>query len=86
MSLLGEGHVYVENFKEKIKQGYQGTVNSGIGILKATKEDIAAGHLDKAPEQSPLLLIEQICIALSHERKGGKQDMASSACLNARTL
>jgi REase_DpnII-MboI len=61
VSLLGDGHVYVESFKANIKQGYQGTVKAGIGILKATKEDIAAGHLDKAPEQSPLLVIEQIC-------------------------
>ena len=62
VSLLGDGHVYVENFKEQIKQGFFGTVRAGIGILKATKEDIAAGNLDRdtAPEQSPLLLIEQI--------------------------
>lgn len=61
VSLLGDGHVYVENFKEQIKSAYQGTANAGIGILKATKEDIAAGNLDEPPEQSPLLLIEQIC-------------------------
>jgi REase_DpnII-MboI len=61
VSLLGEGHVYVENFKEQIKQRYQGTVSAGLGILKATKEDLAAGNLDKPSEQSPLLLIEQIC-------------------------
>jgi hypothetical protein len=61
VSLLGDGHVYVEGFKTKITKGYQGTVSSGIGILKAVKEDLAAGHLDKTPEQSPLLLIEQIC-------------------------
>jgi hypothetical protein len=61
VTVLGDAHVYVENFKEQIKKGYNGTVKAGIGILKATKEDIAAGHLDKAPEQSPLLLIEQIC-------------------------
>ena len=61
VSLLGNGHVYVENFKEKIDEGYQTTVNAGIGILKATREDIAAGHLAKGSEQSPLLLIEQIC-------------------------
>ena len=62
VSLLGNGHVYVENFKEKIDEGYQTTVNAGIGILKATREDIAAGHLAKGSEQSPLLLIEQICL------------------------
>jgi len=61
VSILGDGHVYVENFRKGIKDGYEGTVNAGLGILKATKEDLAAGNLDKPPEQSPLLLIEQIC-------------------------
>jgi hypothetical protein len=61
VSLLGDGHVYVESFKEQVQQAYQATVSAGIGILKATKEDITAGNLDRAPEQSPLLLIEQIC-------------------------
>lgn len=61
MALLGDGHVYVANFKEQVERGYQGSVKSGLGILKAAKEDIEAGNLAKAPEQSPLLLIEQIC-------------------------
>jgi REase_DpnII-MboI len=61
VSFLGEGHVYVDNFETQVKDGFRGTVNAGIGILKATKEDIVAGNLDNAPEQSPLLLIEQIC-------------------------
>ena len=61
VSVLGDGHVYVENFKEQVQKGFQGTVKAGIGILKATKEDLMVGDLDKAPEQSPLLLLEQIC-------------------------
>ena len=61
VSVLGDGHVYVENFKEQVQKGFQGTVKAGIGILKATKEDLMAGDLDKAPEQIPLLLLEQIC-------------------------
>ncbi len=61
VSTLGDGHVYVENFKEQVKRGFTGTVKAGIGILKATKEDIAAGDLDNPPEQSPILVLEQIC-------------------------
>lgn len=61
VSLLGDGHIYVENFRSQIENGYQSTVKAGIGILKATKEDIAAGDLEHAPAQSPLLLLEQIC-------------------------
>ena len=61
VSVLGDGHVYVENFKEEVKGGFLGTVKAGIGILKAIKGDITAGDLDRAPEQSPLLLLGQIC-------------------------
>lgn len=64
-SILGDGHVYVEDFNKRVEQGYTGAVKSGIGILKATREDLAAGHLDEGPEQgphqTPMLLIEQIC-------------------------
>lgn len=61
-SLLGSAHVYVENFKEQIKKGYRETVEAGIGILRATKHDLVEGDLNSAPEQSPILLIEQICL------------------------
>lgn len=61
VSTLGDGHVYVENFREQVKKGFQATVRAGIGILKATKEDIAGGDLDSSPEQTPFILLEQIC-------------------------
>jgi hypothetical protein len=61
VSTLGTGHVYVENFDGQVKRGFQGAVKAGIGILRATKEDIAAGDLEKPPEESPMLLLDQIC-------------------------
>jgi len=61
VSILGDGHVYVENFRQQVNKGFQGTVRAGIGILKATKEDIDAGDLAKSPEQTPFILLEQIC-------------------------
>ena len=60
-SLLGEGHVYVENFKQQVQKGYRDTVRSGIGILDATRQDLSAGFLSQEPDRNPLLLIEQIC-------------------------
>jgi hypothetical protein len=61
VSILGNGHVYAENFKEQTKLGgHRGTVMAGVGVLKAVKQDILAGDLDRVPEQSPLLLMEQI--------------------------
>jgi len=61
VSILGNGHVYTEDFKEQTKLGgHRGTVIAGVGVLKAIKQDILAGDLDRVPEQSPLLLLEQI--------------------------
>ncbi len=59
VSLLGDGHVYVENFKEQIKQGFFGTVRAGIGILKATKEDIAAGNLDRDTARAEPIAVDR---------------------------
>jgi hypothetical protein len=54
--------VYVENFKERVQEAaYTASVEAGLGILGAVMEDLAAGDLGGAPEQSPLLLLEQIC-------------------------
>jgi hypothetical protein len=33
--VLGKKHTYVQNFEEHVKQGYQGQVKSGLGILRA---------------------------------------------------
>ncbi len=60
-SVLGDQHVYVESFRERVKEGFQEAVRAGVGVLKAAKEDIASGDLDNTPEQTPLLLVEQIC-------------------------
>jgi hypothetical protein len=60
-SAVGADHIYVEHFKEEVKQGFKGHVNAGIGILRAACEDLKSGHLDKPVERSPLLLLEHIC-------------------------
>jgi hypothetical protein len=47
ISLLGTKQTYVETFREEIKRGFKGTVESGKGILKAVRQDIAGGYLTK---------------------------------------
>jgi hypothetical protein len=61
VSILGSGHVSVDDFKKQVQRGFQVQVKIGIGILKAIKEDFAAGNLITSPQESPLLLLEQIC-------------------------
>jgi hypothetical protein len=47
INLLGPDHTYVQSFREQIKSGYRGTVESGKGILQAVREDIQGGYLTR---------------------------------------
>ncbi len=61
-SNLPSGNSYVNAFRERIKQGYRGTVKAGIGILESVKEDLETG--DVGGEQSdynPLPILTNIC-------------------------
>jgi hypothetical protein len=62
-SILGPGHPYVHGFEKAIHQvNVVSAVTRGLGVLRAAKEDLAAGHLDGAkPDRNPLALIEQVC-------------------------
>ncbi|MDB6080487.1 MAG: hypothetical protein JWO82_4234 [Akkermansiaceae bacterium] len=44
-SRLGSAHPYYQSFAQKVQKGYQGSVKSGIGILKSLLEDIQTGDL-----------------------------------------
>lgn len=61
LSILGEGNVYVDDFKGKVKSGYRDTVRAGIELLTAVKEDLASGHFERKPNRDPLILLEQLC-------------------------
>lgn len=54
---------YVTSFRDKIKQGYTGTVQAGIGILKSVKEDLEAGDVGGAgqPDYNPIPVIANLC-------------------------
>lgn len=45
---LPNGSSYLENFKKEIKRGYQETVEAGIGILNAIKEDFEDESIPEA--------------------------------------
>lgn len=54
---------YTREFRDKIKQGYTGTVESGIGILQSVKEDLQLSAIPSGtpPAQNPLELVRGIC-------------------------
>jgi hypothetical protein len=54
---------YVTSFRDKIKQGYTGTVQAGIGMLESVKEDLEAGDVGGAdkPDYNPIPVIANLC-------------------------
>lgn len=44
-NLLGEGHVYVKNFHDRVEHSFVSHTQVGIGILTAVKEDVTGGYL-----------------------------------------
>ena len=61
-SKLSQTSPYVLGFREKVKQGYTGSVKSGIGILESLKEDFEAGDMSPLePGYNPIQMIANIC-------------------------
>lgn len=58
---LGSGHTYVSNFEHQVKDGFLGSVQEGIGILRAVREDIGELQTEIAAPAFPLVVLEQIC-------------------------
>jgi len=58
--LLGPGHVYVVSFQSKGKPGFESSVKTGIGVLKAVHADLAQGDLGKPKSVDSSLLIERV--------------------------
>ncbi|HEU0144201.1 MAG TPA: hypothetical protein VFQ47_05410 [Nitrososphaera sp.] len=47
INILGQEHIYVQKFKDKVQKGYTGSVGAGLGILRAVREDIEGGYLKR---------------------------------------
>ncbi len=54
---------YVRSFRDKVKRGYQGTVEAGIGILTSVKEDLETEGLthSEVKEYDSMECIRRIC-------------------------
>ncbi len=62
-SRLPTNSPYTREFRDKINQGYRGTVESGIGMLQSVKEDLELSAIPSGtpPAQNPLELVRGIC-------------------------
>jgi hypothetical protein len=43
--LLPKDHTYVEQFRSEVKIGFRSSVEAGLGVLRALREDIVGGYL-----------------------------------------
>lgn len=53
---------YYLEFQDKVKKAYTGSINTGIGVLEAVKEEIETGEISTVSDtKSPIQIIENLC-------------------------
>ncbi|EPD2587859.1 hypothetical protein ACR82O_003141 [Vibrio cholerae] len=53
---------YYLEFQDKVKKAYTGSIRTGIGVLKAVKEEIESGEISTVPDtKNPIQIIENLC-------------------------
>ena len=80
INLLGESHIYVQNFKDKVENGYKSDVEMGQGILKAVKEDILGGYLTDIKTLISAEVFSDFLEMAEHLLENGYKDPAASLC------
>lgn len=79
INLLGNNHVYTQNFEKEVKNAYLRDVGRGQGILLAVREDILGGYLDIRTLISAEVIADFLEMA-EHLLKNGYKDPAASLC------
>ena len=80
INLLGESHIYVQNFKDKVENGYKSDVKMGQGILKAVKEDILGGYLIDIKTLISAEVFSDFLEMAEHLLENGYKDPAAYRC------
>lgn len=80
INLLGENHIYVQNFKNKVTKGYESHVKIGQGILKAVKEDILGGYLTDIKILISAEVFSDFLEMAEYLLENGYKDPAASLC------
>jgi hypothetical protein len=78
VNLLGDNHVYVETFREKVTEGHISMVRAGKGILSAVREDIAGGYLTQLKALLAAEVFSEFVDMGEHLLDAGYKDPAAS--------
>lgn len=79
-NLLGAGHTYAVNFEGNVDQGFTGSVEAGIGILKAVREDLQDGFLTDVRTLVSAEVFTDFLAVVEHLLERGYKDPAASLC------
>lgn len=79
-NLLGPEHVYVASFEADVEQGYTNSVKSGIGILKAVREDLEDGYLTDVRTLVSAEVLTDFLAMVEHLLELDYKDPAASLC------
>lgn len=77
-SVVGSMSIYRTDFEEQVKQGYGSSVQAGIGILKALREDVENGHLAGLVNLVRAEVFSDFLEMASHLLAAGYKDPAAS--------
>ena len=77
IKITGENSVYHKNFLQGVKHEYKSSVDSGIGILKALKEEIESGYIDQIKDLVTAEVFTDFLDMAEHLLKNGYQDPAA---------
>ncbi len=80
INLLGKEHIYVQKFKDVVREGYEAEVEMGIGILQAVKEDISEGYLTDIKTLISAEIFSDFLEMAEHLLENGYKDPAASLC------
>jgi len=78
VNLLHNDHAYVKTFRERVEQGYQGSVEAGKGILIAVREDVAGGYLTRLKALVAAEVFSEFVEMGEHLLGAGYKDPAAS--------
>jgi hypothetical protein len=75
---LGPEHLYVQQFRERVEAGFTGSVESGRGILRAVREDVADGYLSRLQALVAAEVFSDFIDMADHLLDAGYADPAAS--------
>ncbi len=78
IKITGEDSVYHKNFLQEVRHEYKSSVDPGIGILKALKEEIESGYIDQIKDLVTAEVFTDFVYMAEHLLKNGYQDPAAS--------